>query len=111
MSALSLHPIFLIMKWPSGEVFGYAVLMLSVIYWMEKKYHKAAFFCAIAGTFNIVIFVWGLVMIPWYLYCMRTNSTSSEPLISFFLRRWKTVFKYGWMLLYHWDTSHSFQLI
>lgn len=93
--ALSLHPIFLIMKWPSGEVFGYAVLMLSVIYWMEKKYHKAAFFCAIAGTFNIVIFVWGLVMIPWYLYCMRTNSTSSEPLISFFLRRWKTVFKYG----------------
>lgn len=93
--ALSIHPIFLLIKWPSGEIFGYALLMLSVIYWMEKKYHKAAFLCAIAGTFNVVILVWGLVMIPWYLYYIRINTTSSEPLVLFFVHRWKTIFKYG----------------
>ena len=93
--ALSINPILLLLDWAGAEVFIYSALIISVTYWTEREYNKAALFCAIAGTMNIVVMVWGMVMIMWFLKEIYQKREVGDNVIVCFAKKAKQILLYG----------------
>lgn len=80
LMSVTIHPVVLILIWPSGETFGYAMLLMSILYWKNKKYYRSAVFCAFAGTYNIVILLWGAVMGVMFLWELYREAPAGDRL-------------------------------
>lgn len=91
---LSIHPIVFTLYSASAEVFIYSMLLISVVYWMNKEYHKAALFCSIAATMNVTILVWGAIMIAIYLYNVGKSDSNRFNIKNLFIN-WKKILIYG----------------
>lgn len=68
MLSLCINPIIIYTKWPSGEVFIFSFLLVSLICWGKEKYRQAALYLSIASTLNPSVLMVGIVMIIEYLY-------------------------------------------
>ena len=98
--ALTIHPIVLLLVWPSAEVFLFGLILLSVAFWSNRQYKWAALFCSLAGTLNVVIMIWGIVMIIDYFLNLSKLRTHDESFIKFFfLKSWKDLIGYGYCYL------------
>lgn len=93
--ALSVHPILFIMKWVSSETFLFSLLCFSLLFWLEKRYHLAALFCAVAGSLQSTILIWGIVMIAEFLARMYVEHRTDGNFLQIYLKRWKQIFFYA----------------
>lgn len=63
---VALNPAFFYLTWPESEVFIYAFVVMSLVFFSNKQYKRAALFVSIAGTLNICIMGYGAVIILAY---------------------------------------------
>ena len=74
MILLTVHPIFLLLKWNSAEIFIYSLLGMSVVSWFNKEYYKSAIFAALSASLNIVIFLWCFILFcDYFIKIMNEN--------------------------------------
>lgn len=93
--ALSIHPILLIMKWASAEVFLYCLLAGSVLLWLHKRHKLSGLLCAIAGMMNNTILFWGIVMIIDYMLQLLIENYKEQNFFKIYLSRWKQILLYA----------------
>lgn len=65
---LSLNPIFFYMTWISAEVFIYALLIIAMLWWCEKRYKRSAIAISLAATLNPTILFVGIIMIIDFIF-------------------------------------------
>lgn len=85
---LSINPIIFYFAWPSAEVFIYSFIVVSMVFWHNREYRKAAFAIGIAGSLNPVIMAIGIVMsieYAWRLYfqCSKNINYKISELIKY----------------------------
>lgn len=93
--ALSIHPILLIMKWQSSETVLFSLLCFSILFWLDKRYHLAALFCALAGSMQSTILIWGIVMIIEFMTKMYVDHRAEGNFFRIYLKRWKQILIYA----------------
>lgn len=94
---LSFNPIVFYLPWISSEVFMYVMVMISMLYWMEKRYKRGALFISIAGTMNPTILVMGMIMIVDFFHDLLivNNIKNVRDAVQCYLRHWKEIIIYG----------------
>ena len=65
---LTISPAILYIYWPSAEIFIYALNIITMVFFYEKKYKVAAFIVSLAGTMNLTIMPIGMIIIVDYIY-------------------------------------------
>lgn len=93
--SLSVHPILFIMKWVSSETFLFSLLCFSLLFWLEKRYHLAALFCAIAGSMQSTILIWGIVMIIEFMTKLYIEHRTEGNFFRIYLKNWKHILFYA----------------
>lgn len=63
---VALNPAFYYLTWPESEVFIYAFVVMSLVFFSNRQYKRAALFVSIAGTLNVCIMGYGAVIILAY---------------------------------------------
>lgn len=74
VALLATSPIFNYIIWCSAEVFIFCMLTLSLVYYLNYKYKRAALFLSLAGTLNVTVMFLGFIMIGDFFYHLwKTN--------------------------------------
>ena len=68
VALLAINPIFYYLIWCSAEVFIFSMLTLSLVYYLNYKYKRAALFLSLAGTLNVTVMFFGFIMIGDFFY-------------------------------------------
>lgn len=92
---LSINTINLYIYWPSAEVFMYSFIVMSLVFWYNKEYKRAAIFISIAGMLNPTIMSIGLIMIGEYLFNLYRNKKGNESIIQFIKKNFIEIVSYG----------------
>ncbi len=93
--ALSINPILFIIKWGSSETLLFSLLCFSLLFWLEKRYYLAALSCAIAGSLQSTILIWGIVMIIEFLLKIYLEHQKEENFFQIYFKRWKQILSYA----------------
>jgi hypothetical protein len=83
---LAINPVILYVHWASAEVFMWAFIVMSMVFYYNKAYKRAAFFLTVAGSMNMTLMVLGFFMIASYFIDLQKEKGVDK---NFF----KTVFK------------------
>ncbi|MEG1639702.1 MAG: hypothetical protein RR284_02140 [Ruthenibacterium sp.] len=94
---LIVNPIVFYVHWMSAEVFIYAFIVLTMQYWLNGEYAKAALAVSIVSTLNTLILVLGIFMIAEYLFKILkdNNALHWKTVIPCWLSHWKPIISYG----------------
>ena len=93
--ALSINPILFIIKWVSSETLLFSLLCFSLLFWLEKRYYLAALFCAIAGSLQSTILIWGIVMIIEFLIKIYVEHQKEGNFFQIYFKHWKQILSYA----------------
>jgi len=61
------NPILFYVRWVSAEVFIYSMLLISIVFFLDKHYKLAFLFSILAALMNIVIIFWSGMIVLTYL--------------------------------------------
>jgi hypothetical protein len=94
---LSINPIIFYMTWISAEVFIYALMVMAILWWHEKKFMRSAVVLSLASTLNPVILVVGIFMIIEFLYTIikKYDAKTIKAILSAFIKEWRSIMLYG----------------
>ena len=73
-----INPVFYYISWQSAEVFIYAILLITIAYFINKEYKRAAFWLSVAGTLNITVMFFGFVMIADFFINLYRESEENK---------------------------------
>jgi len=94
---LFFNPILFYIRFISAEVFIYSVCLISITFFIQKKYKLAYLFAMIAATLNITIVFWGLVIcISYFWDVCQTYSENNffKKCFKFVKEHWKDILYY-----------------
>lgn len=94
---LSINPIIFYMTWISAEVFIYALMVIAILWWHERKFMRSAIILSLASTLNPVILAFGIFMIIDFLYVIikRYNANTIKAILGSFIKEWRSIALYG----------------
>lgn len=95
IAALSLNPIVFYIGWPSAEVFIYAFLVMTMVFWYNRWYKRAALSVSIAGMLNPTIMCIGFLMIAEYLLVLWKDKKENDNVFVYIKQNTFKIFKYG----------------
>jgi len=85
------NPIIFYIRWIGAEVFIYSVILISLIFFIKKKYKVAFLFSIFGGIMNAVVLFWSVVI--GITYVIDKGQLLSEKII---LDKIKTFIKCNW---------------
>lgn len=86
---LTANPIVFYLSWASAEAFIFAMIGISLVFWNNHQWKRAAVFLSVAGTLNATIMAMGFFMIAEYFVCTLRNQNYGNAISS----RFKYTFK------------------
>lgn len=94
---LSINPIIFYMTWISAEVFIYALLVMAILSWHERKYIKTSVLLSVASTLNPVILAAAFFVTIDFLYDIikKYNSKTLKEVFESFIGEAKQIGFYG----------------
>jgi len=75
---LGLNPILFYIAWPSAEVFIYSMVVISSVFFANKKPRLAGLFVSIAGTLNLTIMFFGIIIILDYFFSLVGDNRNKK---------------------------------
>jgi len=91
---LVFNPIFGYVRWVSSEVYIYAMLLISIAFFLKRNYKLSFLFSILAASFNISAIIWGMIICIVYFYekCLKFQEKSYLLKIKkFIILNWKTI--------------------
>lgn len=92
---LAVNPVIFYFTWISSEVFIYSLLVMSLVYWYNKKIHASAMLLSIASTLNPTILIVGFIMIVDFFVGILREWKRKENVFLYLLKKWKQILLYG----------------
>jgi len=92
---LSINPIIYYIIWPSAEVFIYAFVVMSLVFFFNKAYRRSAFFLTIAGSMNITIMALGFFMIIIFFIDLQKEKGNGSSFIMTIYNNISCIIKYA----------------
>jgi hypothetical protein len=93
--ALGINPIVYYVPWASAEVFIYAFIVGSLVFFFNKSYKISAVLLTVAGSMNITVMALGILMIVVFFIDMYAASGKQDNIFKIvYTERWR-VLKYA----------------
>lgn len=94
---LGVNPIIFYLPWIGSEVFVFSFIIMTMVYWLNKEYKRAAFTISIAGTLNPVILVMGIAMIIEFMLGLLKGKKikSLKDVCSCYIHNLRQIIMYG----------------
>lgn len=76
---LVLNPAVFYLTWMSSEIMTFALVVISLVYLVNKEHKKAAFFVSLAGTLNPTIMVYGFaIIVDYFVKLINENRDNNK---------------------------------
>jgi len=92
---LSVNPIIYYTVWPSAEVFIYAFVVMSLVFFFNKAYKRAALFLTIGGAMNTPLMALGIFMIIIFLIDLQKEKGNGKNIIITMYNNIPIIIKYA----------------
>lgn len=85
---LTANPIAFYYSWASAEPFIFALTGISLVFWHNKWWKRAAFCLSIAGTLNPTLMIIGIAMVIDYFVTILRNTDNGSTVWTRFTNTW-----------------------
>ncbi|MCL2819379.1 MAG: hypothetical protein FWD38_00885 [Oscillospiraceae bacterium] len=92
---LAINPIVLYVFWASSEIFIWAFLVMSLVFYFNKAYKRSAFFLTVAGSMNMTLMILGFFMIASYFIDLQKEKGVDRNFIKTVFKNFFDVLKYA----------------
>ena len=92
---LSINPIIYYIIWPSAEVFIYAFIVMSLVFFFNKSYKRSAFLLTIAGSMNTTIMALGIFMIIIFFIDLQKEKGDKKSILTTIYNNIPIIIKYA----------------
>jgi len=92
---LSVNPIIYYLKWASAEVFICTFVIMSLVFFFNKAYKRAAFFLTIGGAMNTPLMALGIFMIIIFFIDLQKEKGNGKNIIITIYNNFSSIIKYA----------------